>query len=114
MDDYIDYTGGADFQDVGAQLADQNTHLAQQYMPPPMAHLPDGTGAVLYNAMPQPGSCDVKPRLNKLQHDFLEAEYQKQPKPNTMTKKDFAHRLNVTLDKVNVCTLRLPCHAYAK
>lgn len=47
-------------------------------------------------------SCDIKPRLTKEQHDILEAHFQKQHKPNTVTKKGFAATLGVTLDKVNV------------
>jgi hypothetical protein len=47
-------------------------------------------------------SCDIKPRLTKEQHDILEAHYQDQNKPNTVTKKRFAETLNVSLDKVNV------------
>ena len=57
-------------------------------------------------------SCDIKPRLTKEQHDILEAEFQKQNKPNTVTKKGFAEALNVSLDKVNVSRcpfLRLRC-----
>ncbi|SMQ46545.1 unnamed protein product [Zymoseptoria tritici ST99CH_1A5] len=45
--------------------------------------------------------CDIKPRLTKEQHDILESHYQKQPKPNTNTKKGFAKNLQVSLDKVN-------------
>ena len=45
---------------------------------------------------------DVKPRLTKEQHDVLEAHYNQQNKPNTQTKKTFANKLGVSLDKVNV------------
>lgn len=54
-----------------------------------------------------PISCDIKPRLTKEQHDILEAHFQKQNKPNTNTKKNFAETLNVSLDKVNVSLSRL-------
>jgi hypothetical protein len=52
--------------------------------------------------LPSSIACDIKPRLTKEQHDILESHYQKQPKPNTNTKKGFAENLQVSLDKVNV------------
>lgn len=51
-------------------------------------------------------SCDIKPRLTKEQHDVLESHYQKQHKPTTSTKKNFAESLHVSLEKVNVSTRR--------
>lgn len=104
MDDYINYDGG--YHDQNAVLSDQAA--AQAYMQPPVSHLSDATGAIIYNPLPLPGSCDVKPRLNKMQHDFLESEFQKLQKPTTGTKKEFALKLNVTLDKVNVRELSRP------
>ncbi|KAI9866903.1 MAG: hypothetical protein M1823_009146, partial [Watsoniomyces obsoletus] len=47
-------------------------------------------------------TCDVKPRLTKEQHDVLEQHFQVQHKPSTLVKKDFASKLNVPLDKINV------------
>jgi hypothetical protein len=49
----------------------------------------------------QPGS-DVKPRLTKDQHDILEQHFLAQHKPSTNVKKEFATRLGVPLDKINV------------
>lgn len=51
---------------------------------------------------PKPPGSDVKPRLTKDQHDVLEHHFQQQHKPSTNTKKDFAIKLNVPLDKINV------------
>lgn len=65
------------------------------------AFLPPNTNGPS-SASNQPAACDIKPRLTKDQHDILEAEYQRQNKPNTDTKRTFADRLNVSLDKVNV------------
>jgi len=48
------------------------------------------------------GSGDVKPRLTKEQHDILEREFQKHNKPSTLTKKGYAEKLGVPLDKINV------------
>lgn len=60
----------------------------------------DASGA---SAPPQkPPTCDVKPRLTKEQHDVLEQHFQAQHKPSTMVKKDFAAKLGVPLDKINV------------
>lgn len=44
---------------------------------------------------------EVKPRLTKEQHEFLEGHFQQQPKPSTSTKKQFAETLGVPLDKIN-------------
>jgi hypothetical protein len=52
-----------------------------------------------------PHAPDVKPRLTKEQHDILEAEFQRQNKPTTATKKSFAESLNVPVDKINVSLL---------
>jgi hypothetical protein len=50
----------------------------------------------------KPPQCDVKPRLTKEQHDVLEQHFQVQHKPSTLVKKDFASKLGVPLDKINV------------
>jgi hypothetical protein len=50
----------------------------------------------------KPPTCDVKPRLTKEQHDVLEQHFQVQHKPSTLVKKDFASKLGVPLDKINV------------
>ena len=47
-------------------------------------------------------SGDVKPRLTKDQHDVLEQHFLQQHKPSTNVKKEFAQKLNVPLDKINV------------
>ncbi|KAL6704023.1 hypothetical protein ACN47E_008874 [Coniothyrium glycines] len=49
----------------------------------------------------KPPASDVKPRLTKDQHDVLEHHFQQQHKPSTNTKKDFAAKLGVPLDKIN-------------
>ena len=63
----------------------------------------DSTGAstTVPPAAKQPGS-DVKPRLTKDQHDILEQHFLNQHKPSTNVKKEFATRLGVPLDKINV------------
>jgi len=93
--EYIDYSGQA-----GAQEADDD--FANHFSAP--AYIPNPASNHSYRGPPYAptGSCDIKPRLTKEQHDILEAHYQKQNKPNTNTKKGFADALNVSLDKVNV------------
>jgi hypothetical protein len=72
----------------------------------------DAGGASHLNGAPQKvPQCDVKPRLTKEQHDVLEQHFQMQHKPSTMTKKDFATRLGVPLDKINVRDHQ--CQSYA-
>lgn len=53
-------------------------------------------------ASQKPPAVDVKPRLTKEQHDVLEQHFQQQHKPSTLVKKDFASKLGVPLDKINV------------
>jgi cell division protein FtsN len=53
-------------------------------------------------ASQKPPAVDVKPRLTKEQHDVLEQHFQVQHKPSTLVKKDFASKLGVPLDKINV------------
>lgn len=64
---------------------------------------------------PKPSTCDVKPRLTKEQHDVLEQHFQMQHKPSTLVKKDFASKLGVPLDKVNVSSSssHVLCHSSA-
>jgi hypothetical protein len=60
-------------------------------------------GAQKANPPPQkPPGCDVKPRLTKEQQNVLEQHFEKQAKPSTVIKKDFADKLGVNLDKINV------------
>lgn len=59
-------------------------------------------GASKANPSQKPPTCDVKPRLTKEQHDVLEQHFQMQHKPTTLVKKDFASKLGVPLDKINV------------
>ena len=47
-------------------------------------------------------SVDIQSRLTKQQHDFLEAQYRSDPKPNTNTKKGYAESMNVSFDKIDV------------
>lgn len=64
-------------------------------------------GKPLPAAQKPPGS-DVKPRLTKDQHDVLEHHFQQQHKPSTSVKKEFATKLGVPLDKINVRRALLP------
>lgn len=61
-----------------------------------------GVGGGKSNPQQKPQGCDVKPRLTKEQHDILEQHFQQQHKPTTIVKKDFAEKLQVPLDKINV------------
>lgn len=65
-------------------------------------------GASHANPPQKPPTCDVKPRLTKEQHDVLEQHFQVQHKPSTLVKKDFASKLGVPLDKVNVSSSSPP------
>ena len=51
---------------------------------------------------PKPPGSDVKPRLTKDQHDVLEHHFLNHHKPSTTVKKEFATKLGVPLDKINV------------
>jgi len=69
----------------------------------PSGESQEAGGASHPNGPPQKApQCDVKPRLTKEQHDVLEQHFQQQHKPSTLVKKDFATRLGVPLDKINV------------
>lgn len=113
--EYIDFSAGQHghhdgMEDLGAAA----TALPVQHYALPASY----TGATDPSKQQQPGymnpsftgpiSCDIKPRLTKEQHDILEAHFQRQNKPNTNTKKNFAETLNVSLDKVNVRSLSFP------
>ena len=88
--------------DAGDRTA-QPSHVSQHFTQPATSALQDQPNPSYFASnVPQQISCDIKPRLTKEQHDVLETHYQKQPKPNTNTKKSFAEHLNVSLDKVNV------------
>lgn len=51
---------------------------------------------------PAPQPCgDIKPRLTKEQHEYLEAEFQKHHKPSTVIKNDYAEQLRVPREKIN-------------
>jgi hypothetical protein len=50
----------------------------------------------------KPPTCDMKQRLTKKHHTFLEQHFQVQQWPSTHVKKDFANKLGVPLDKINV------------
>jgi hypothetical protein len=65
----------------------------------PSGSPPDAGGA---SQLQKPPTCDVKPRLTKEQHDVLEQHFLVQHKPSTLVKKDFASKLGVPLDKINV------------
>ena len=88
MDNFVDYSGQAAYQDTA------DIHQNDSQKP-----------AFFHQQMP----CDIKPRLTKEQHDILETEFLKQHKPNTITKKRFAESLGVSLDKVNVSAVHCLC-----
>jgi hypothetical protein len=45
---------------------------------------------------------EMKPRLGKDEVDILECEFKKNPKPTTMTKRQFAEDMGVDLSRINV------------
>lgn len=45
---------------------------------------------------------ETKPRLGKDEVDILEREFQKNPKPSTQTKRQFAEDMGVDLARINV------------
>jgi hypothetical protein len=45
---------------------------------------------------------ETKPRLGKDEVDILESEFQKNPKPTTQTKRQFAEDMGVDLPRINV------------
>ena len=95
------------FQDPADAAAERNAQIVQQLSRTSSPYIPDPAtmGGYLNNPSAH-ANCDIKPRLTKEQHDVLEAHYQKQNKPSTVTKKGFAESLNVSLEKVNVCVGR--------
>ena len=102
--DFIEYSSQAGYQETADGSGERSQPQHQQlYDQPSTSSFSDHSTTAYYNAnVSQQMSCDIKPRLTKEQHDILEAQYQKQNKPNTNTKKGFAESLNVSLDKVNV------------
>jgi hypothetical protein len=69
--------------------------------PPPQNGPPRPTADASHRPPPHNGCTDVKPRLTKEQHDLLENHFKQQNKPTTATKKGYAERLGVSLDKIN-------------
>lgn len=45
---------------------------------------------------------ETKPRLGRDEVDILEREFQKNPKPTTQTKRQFAEDMGVDLSRINV------------
>ena len=45
---------------------------------------------------------ETKPRLGKEEVDILEREFEKNPKPTTQTKRQFAEEMAVDLARINV------------
>lgn len=92
----------------GTASAEQLQQLyPQHHYGIPASSVPEHSRAAYATAVAQHQiACDIKPRLTKEQHDILEAHYTEQTKPNTSTKKGFAESLNVSLDKVNVSSVR--------
>lgn len=52
---------------------------------------------------------ETKPRLGKEEVEVLERSFQKNPKPTTNTKKQFAEDMGVDLSRINV---RILCLSY--
>lgn len=103
MDSYVEYTGSAGFQDDGEEPGDHGSLHTSHYLEHGSGSMADSQQGNYFNVNGQPAmACDIKPRLTKTQHEMLEAEYLKQNKPSTSTKKGFAEALGVSLDKVNV------------
>ncbi|KAK0928939.1 hypothetical protein LTR29_017220 [Friedmanniomyces endolithicus] len=103
MDSYVDYSGQAGYGEDGEDMEDRSSmnrsHYGEQA---PVSAMGDAQQGYFNNTNGQPSmACDIKPRLSKGQHEMLEAEYLKQNKPSTSTKKGFAEALGVSLDKVN-------------
>ncbi len=103
MDSYVDYSGQA-YEENGEDMEDRSSVNRAQYgEQASVSAMGDAQHGYFNNANGQPSmACDIKPRLTKGQHEMLEAEYLKQNKPSTSTKKGFAEALGVSLDKVNV------------
>lgn len=93
-----DLAGQATYRDGGVG----EDECAPAFYPPANPSIADPTKPTYIT---QQIPCDIKPRLTKEQHDILEGEFQKQHKPNTITKKRFAESLGVSLDKVNVSVI---------
>ncbi|KAK5168424.1 uncharacterized protein LTR77_006994 [Saxophila tyrrhenica] len=101
----MDYPAGG-FADVAEGMGHYNAHRGQlqpqQYPQSTPSTAADKNATAFYHqTLPNPGSCDIKPRLNKEQHDYLENHYQQVAKPLTSVKKEIANHLNVSLDKIN-------------
>jgi hypothetical protein len=105
---FVSSTASHPYHAASDPYADQHREYHHQhprhYQPEPDPNMHDSSSKPNYfpNGNLTSASCDIKPRLTKEQHDILESHYQKQPKPNTNTKKGFAENLQVSLDKVNV------------
>lgn len=98
--EYIDFSAFQNQAEDSGEAARRQP--PQHYSHPVNAALQDQSRAAMYHPTVPPMSCEVKPRLTKEQHDILEAHFQKQHKPSTNVKKQFAETLQVSLDKVNV------------
>jgi len=103
MDQYIDYSGQAGYHEAAEESLQDHLPRSNSNFDNPSHQ----KSAYFGQNVPQTISCDIKPRLTKEQHDILEAHFQKQNKPNTSTKKQFAESLNVSLEKVNVSSITL-------
>ncbi|TKA81463.1 hypothetical protein B0A55_02924 [Friedmanniomyces simplex] len=102
MDSYVDYSGQAGFEQIGEDTGDRSSVNQSHYADQASVSSMGDAQQNYFNANGQPSmACDIKPRLTKGQHEMLEAEYLKQNKPSTSTKKGFAEALGVSLDKVN-------------
>lgn len=100
MEGFVDFAGQSGFHDVSDE-GQANGHGHAQFYHATTTSSGDPSKPAYIQQLP----CDIKPRLTKEQHDILEAEFQNQHKPNTITKKRFAENLGVSLDKVNVSVI---------
>lgn len=100
----MDYSGG--FQQASEDMGERSGRHQPHFTHSTSSSIGESQKAAYYNNsnISTNISCDIKPRLTKDQHDLLEKEYKKHPKPVTAVKKGFAETLGVSLDKVNVST----------
>lgn len=89
----------------GSGLPPHNGHDPNQPSRPPNGPQRPTTDAG-HRPPPHNGCADVKPRLTKEQHDLLENHFKQQNKPTTATKRGYAERLGVSLDKINASVLQ--------
>lgn len=67
-------------------------------------HRNSESSSISYDSSRRSSNDSSKPRLSKDQQSFLEREFNQDPKPRRELKAQFAERIGVPGDKVNVCT----------